>query len=253
MESGFRIPPRPDLTRKGTRREQDGKRQEGQMVLLRSIVLATATILLTADMAAADSIQLTTGALDWHSGSGAVAISMGGDQFTFAGVGPIGGGIFGPWNQCSVPDCVAGSAVDLTSYWSGLDLPGTATYQGQTFTAVGSANATSSMEAQWTGTATIPADFAGGDVTAPFAFSGNFYYGIDPNLPPSPLHLFGTGTATLSFSPFAFFPGSFHLDTVSYAFGAEAPAPTPEPASVLLLGTGLAALAARRHRQRAHA
>ena len=217
----------------------------------RCIVLFSAAMLLTIGRAAAEPIQLTSGGLDWHSGSTAVAISLGSDDFIFTGTGSIAGGIFTPWNQCSVPECVPGSLVDLTSYWSGLDLPGTATYQGQTFTAVGSANATSSLEAQWTGTAMIPADFAGGDVTAPFTFSGTFYYGSDPNLPASPLHLSGSGTATLSYSPFAPFPGAFHLDAASYAFGAETPAPTPEPASMLLLGTGLVALAARRHRIRA--
>ena len=222
------------------------------MVLMRRcIVPFTAAMLLTIGRAAAEPIQLTTGSLDWHSGSTAIFINLGSDEFTFWGAGSLAGGIFSPWNQCSVPECVGGTAVDLTSYWSGSDLPGTATYRGETFTAVGSANANSSLEAQWTGTAIIPADFAGGVVTAPFSFSGNFYYESNPNLPPSPLQLFGGGTATLTFSPSEFFPGAFHLDAASYAFSAEAPAATPEPASVLLLGTGLTALAANRRRRRA--
>ena len=98
------------------------------MVLMRRcIVPFTAAMLLTIGRAAAEPIQLTTGSLDWHSGSTAIFINLGSDEFTFSGAGSLAGGIFSPWNQCSVPECVGGTAVDLTSYWSGSDLPGTAT------------------------------------------------------------------------------------------------------------------------------
>ena len=63
----------------------------------------------------------------------------------------------------------------------------------------------------------------------------------------------GVGPIGGGLSPFAAFPGSFHLDSVSYAFSSETSAPTPEPASVLLLTSGLAALAAYGHRRRLHA
>jgi hypothetical protein len=177
-----------------------------------------------------------------------------GDGFTFSGTGgALTGGNFQPPLECGVPDCRAGTAIDLKALWSDTDLPGSATYQGETFTHVGSSsngNDISSMTVDWTGTLTLPADFAGGMATAPLLFNGTFGYSniARPGLPPAPLQLFGTGTAALTFTPWEDYPGAFRLQSVAYTF--DSPAATPEPASLLLMGTGILGLAAERRRRR---
>ena len=222
-------------------------------LLYRRLSLSAAAVLLMSGVARADPIQITSGSLTWHLGDGSVPIVVSGDGFTFSGRGgALTGGNFQPLLECGVPDCRAGTAIDLKALWSDTDLPGSATYQGETFTHVGSSFSgidTSSMTVDWTGTLMLPADFAGGLATAPLLFNGTFYYSTiaRPGLPPSPLQLFGTGTAALTFSPWTDYPGAFRLESVAYTF--DTPAATPEPASLLLMGTGILGWAAARRRR----
>ena len=195
--------------------------------------------------ARAETIAISSGALNWVPGR-AATVTMAGDGFTFTGAASPSSGIFTPWLTCIVPECTAGGSVDLFSFWSGSDLPGTATLNGQTYPAVGSVAGTSSLAAQWTGTLAIPSDFTGGLLTAPFLFSGEFRYEVDPTLSWSLLDLVGAGTASLAFTPYPNEPGAFSLTSVRYEFDAAA---VPEPTSMLLIGTGLAGLAAVRRRR----
>ena len=114
---------------------------------------------------------------------------------------------------------------------------------------VGSLAAPSSLLISLTGTLAIPADFVSGIVTAPFVFSGQFFY--ERFGTGAVFDLFGSGVATAAFRPMTAFPGALALDSLTYEFGADV-SPTPEPASMVLLGSGFAALLAARRLRRRH-
>jgi hypothetical protein len=193
----------------------------------------------------AETIQITAGGLEWFpSVRTSPSISLVGDGFTFDGVAHLSGGNFVPRETCLVPQCVPGTTVSLTSVWVGNDVPGTAMYDGRTFDDVGHLASETSLAAEWTGSLLIPVDFTGGTLQAPFSFSGRFSFFESGGATVLPLT--GSGLATLGFTAFAGNPG-FFLSSATYTF--EDPMATPEPVSMVLVGTGLAGLAALRHRR----
>jgi hypothetical protein len=214
------------------------------MQIARTALATAVAILAIAVPVRGDPIQVTSGALHFLREDGSPSITLSGGGFTFAGTGFLTGGVFAPWNDCLVPNCVPGTTIDLHAFWLGSDLPGTATVDGRTFQNVGSLATDASLLAEWIGSVLIPTDFTGGTLTAPFSFSGQFSFFDFPNQ--TVLNLTGTGLATLNFTPFPTGPG-FFLSSATYAF--EESMPTPEPMSIVLVGTGLAGLAALRRRR----
>ena len=201
------------------------------------LVLAALAIALPAQ---AETIVITSGALEWIRPSATASVSLAGESFVFTG--RTGQGVFTPRDSCG--GCPTGSTVDLTATWVGLDLMGTASYNGITYTQVGAVMSDTAVGGRWTGTLLIPNSFAGGALTAPFQFTGTFR---NPTAIPL-LELVGTGQATANLVPSLVAPGGFNLESIRYEF--DSAAPVPEPTSMLLIGTGLAGLAARRRRPR---
>ena len=215
-------------------------------MIARSVLLAVGLVIASVPAVTADPIQITSGSLI-HGGSltSPRSLTLAGGGFTFEGT-PVSG-LVTPIEQCSFPECTGGVVVNLRARWVGLDLPGTATFEERTFTNVGGLASDSSLSAEWTGTLTIPPAFTGGDLTAPFLFSGLFRFDLFEE-GARDVGLFGGGLATLTLAPHAGHPGAFRVESLVYQFGS--PEPIPEPASMLLMGTGLAGLAAVRRRRR---
>lgn len=221
----------------------------GTIVATVRVLMLSALGVLVAVPASAD--RITVGALIYVGDP--LRLTLQSDSFTFQGGASVFGGVLWPWLQCSVPECVGGTTVNLGATWSGSDLPGTATLDGRTFTSVGSLTSTSSLYGVWAGSLTIPSDFESGVLTAPFEFMGMFSYSTSPS-DFGRLDLFGSGTATATFRPYPccsdIFPGALALESIRYDFTATDVAPTPEPGSVILLGSGLAGILAARTRRK---
>ena len=144
-----------------------------------------------------------------------------------------------------VPDCITTASADLKAAKTGAGFGGT--FNGRSFAAGrGSLGAGGGGALLSWGSGTLPAAFAGGLVTTPFVFATLFNVGGNAD-GMGLIGFFGAGSHRLSFT---INPAGTGFNVQSFSYGFEAASSTPEPASMLLLGTGLAGLAAVRHRRR---
>jgi hypothetical protein len=207
----------------------------------RSVALLLFVDLLAARAAAADPIRITGGSLVMNPTSGPIVLA-GDREFTFDSRVDVAGGLFMPWDACSLSVCEPGDTLGLNAGWSGNDLTGPATLDGISYADVGALASSSSLIVRFVGTAVLPPLSSSATMTAPFSFTGTFFHSVDGNSIDD--SLVGDGTATLTLSPSAGFPGAWHVDGAHYDFGEAAPSPTPEPGSLLLMGGGMLLLAA---------
>lgn len=203
--------------------------------------------------ASGDPISVTSGHLTVTGTSGVFEL-FGERGLTISGRTSALSGVFTPRDQCSFPECPPGTAVSLRAHWSGFDIrSGVLSFEGRTYPVTDSG-------------AFVALEFGGSFLTPPFAMSAvvTAPFQLIPATPssggsgfslPFPDHLLrslaGSGTATITLSPYpvAEFPNRWSVDSVRYEFAAAEP--VPEPASLLLVGVGIAGVA-RRVRRRRH-
>ena len=142
------------------------------------VTSCTVLVLLTGPAtSAADpiAVQVTAGSLNMSGIGGALSL-VGDHDFTFLGGVGVVGGIFGPSITCQ--PCLPGDVISLQAHWDGNDLGGTATFEGATYTQVGSpvpGHAFGSVT--FTGSAVAPPmEGLTATVIAPFLFQGLFSF-----------------------------------------------------------------------------
>ena len=210
------------------------------------VTSCTVLVLLTGPAtSAADpiAVQVTAGSLNMSGIGGALSL-VGDHDFTFLGGVGVVGGVFGPSITC-LP-CLPGDVISLQAHWDGNDLGGTATFEGATYTQVGSlAPGHAIGSVTFTGSAVAPPmEGLTATVIAPFLFQGRFSFPPSATTAAATAALTGSGTATIVL-------GRQNLDVAvwSYRSAAYEFEPIPEPGTLILVSTALVGVVFRR-RQR---
>lgn len=205
------------------------------------VVLATST-LFNAPLRA-DQIALTSGVIDLlvsPAGSSIGTFRLTGDRgFTFDG--SWAGGFTQPVGNPLIP----GATVTLQGSATGLDVGGTVTLDGVTYTGIGGLDSPAGAIVHFATTATLPSVLSPpAAVTAPFTLDFLFY--------PTSLQshaLVGSGNATIFLGEDkGFGVPSWQVTRVRAELSDTAP--VPEPATFLLVGAGLGWAAVRRRQRR---
>jgi hypothetical protein len=203
-----------------------------------------------ASEARAEHVVITSGVV---SHGNPVLRAFPGYGFGFAGEGisasgsgeRLGGG--GASYSClpCAPGQTFGTSSSITRFTT--DFPGTATYNGTTYTNVWYNGSRFDFAVE---PVVIPLDAAATfSLTSAFTFNGVLQGSVPPFAAPVfSMTMSGQGIATLTFS-LVNIGGNigYGLTNISYNFQ---PAAVPEPATLLLLGTGLAGVAERARRRR---
>ena len=167
-----------------------------------SRVLAALVLICAAPAAAsADDLLITGGYLDMKSLSSA-GLRLEGDRgFTFGGSTLIG--ISSAWETCLSGNCAPGTRLSLLGSWSGNDVVGTATLDGNTYTRIGSFDpGSASLQVRFSGSFLLPPESGSATVVAPFVFTGSFVHdGREETL-------LGSGVTTISLSWMTRIPGA---------------------------------------------
>jgi hypothetical protein len=203
-----------------------------------SLALACTLVLLlgSASLSQADQIVITAGLLQMDGGSGFGSVELAGNRgFTLSSIVNIFGGSFSPLEQCP---CAPGSTVSLNATWSGSDLLGAATLDGQSYI-LGIGDTDASAFVEFTGSVVLPALLGdSASVSAPFLFGG--FFDLPEFQQQEALRGRGTATPNLRRSE-----SDWTYSSARYEFE-----PIPEPGTMFLLGGGLAGLVARRLKRR---
>lgn len=215
---------------------------------------AFSLFVVSAATASADPISVTSGHLT-VTGTRGVFELFGESGLAISGETSAFSGVFAPWSQCtSFPECPLGTNVSLRAHWSGFDVRrGVLTFEGTTYPVTDSG---AFVALEFGGSFVAPPFAESAVVTAPFqlipATPSTGGSGFSLPFPDSALRpLSGSGTATITLSPYpvAEFPNRWSVDSVRYEFAAAEP--VPEPATLLLVAVGVAGVARRVQRRRA--
>jgi probable HAF family extracellular repeat protein len=157
------------------------------------------------------AIKIVEGWIDLHPGIRSVSL-RGTRGFTLearAGTGRE------PGDACAYVPCVPASTVQLVAGWSGIDLPGTATFRGQTFTNVGGLTSRTSAGIVLSGTWVAPPQAVTASIDLPVTLSGLFIWpdGREP--------LEGTGFAELTLQWLDAQPAGWRVTGASFEFGGR--------------------------------
>jgi hypothetical protein len=189
-------------------------------------LLVLAVVICGGTPAAAEDIQVVAGNLTVVSRPGPTQpgpLVLAGERGFTARLQPRAGTFLPDTCNSDPLNCLPGRTLLLDASWAGLDLPGTATLDGVTYTPLGTSSGPNQMSVRFMGSMMLPPLADSATVSAAFTFSGRFAH-----QPPDPLAtdtLTGSGVATVTLGRLAFFPDSWFITSVLYQFESPLPAP----------------------------